>query len=53
MPAKGTKAVATNRRARHDYDVLETFECGIALANFNDFQEGDTLEAYRTEQIKA
>jgi SsrA-binding protein len=23
--------VATNRRARHDYEVLETFECGIAL----------------------
>lgn len=23
--------VARNRRARHDYDILETFECGIAL----------------------
>jgi SsrA-binding protein len=23
--------VARNRRARHEYDVLETFECGIAL----------------------
>ena len=31
MAPKGTKAVATNRRARHDYDVLETFEAGIAL----------------------
>ncbi len=25
------KTVARNRRARHDYDILETFECGIAL----------------------
>jgi len=28
----GRKVVATNRKARHDYDVIETFECGIALA---------------------
>jgi SsrA-binding protein len=27
----GRKVVAANRRARHDYDILETFECGIAL----------------------
>ena len=25
------KAVATNRRARHDYAILETVECGIQL----------------------
>ncbi|HVF75598.1 MAG TPA: SsrA-binding protein SmpB [Acidimicrobiales bacterium] len=31
MPPKGTRPVAQNRKARHDYDVLETFECGIAL----------------------
>jgi SsrA-binding protein len=31
MPPKGTRPVAQNRRARHDYDILETFECGIAL----------------------
>jgi SsrA-binding protein len=31
MPPKGTKVVASNRRARHDYDILETFECGIVL----------------------
>lgn len=23
--------VATNRRARHDYKILETFECGVVL----------------------
>ncbi len=39
MPASSTKKapagprpVASNRRARHDYDILETVEAGIALA---------------------
>jgi SsrA-binding protein len=27
----GIRTVARNRRARHDYDILETFECGISL----------------------
>ncbi|MEX2660034.1 MAG: SsrA-binding protein SmpB [Acidimicrobiales bacterium] len=27
----GRTVVATNRRARYDYDVLESLECGIAL----------------------
>ena len=37
MPPKGQKKqagprpVASNRRARHDYDILQTFEAGIAL----------------------
>ena len=31
MAPKGTKVVASNRRARHDYDILETFECGLVL----------------------
>ena len=36
MPAKkskpgGPRAVATNRKARHDFDILDTFECGLAL----------------------
>lgn len=25
------RVVARNRRARHDYDILETYECGIEL----------------------
>ena len=29
--ATPVKVVAKNRRARHDYDILETFEAGIAL----------------------
>ena len=31
MPPPGTKTIATNRRARRDYEVIETIECGIAL----------------------
>ncbi|MGH9301512.1 MAG: SsrA-binding protein SmpB [Acidimicrobiales bacterium] len=27
----GPRKVAQNRRARHDYDILETFECGMVL----------------------
>jgi SsrA-binding protein len=29
--AEGTRVIARNRRARHDYDVLEAVEAGIAL----------------------
>jgi SsrA-binding protein len=29
--AAGHKIVASNRKARHDFDVLETVECGIVL----------------------
>lgn len=28
---RAPRTVARNRRARHDYDILETFECGIEL----------------------
>jgi SsrA-binding protein len=27
----GDRTVASNRRARHDYDILESIECGIVL----------------------
>jgi SsrA-binding protein len=30
--AGNDKVVATNRRARHDFEILETLECGIVLA---------------------
>ncbi|MFH1568353.1 MAG: SsrA-binding protein SmpB [Gemmatimonadota bacterium] len=29
--APGTKLIAQNRRARHEYDIVDTFEAGIAL----------------------
>ena len=31
MKEKGRKVIATNRRARHDYTILDTYEAGIAL----------------------
>jgi SsrA-binding protein len=30
-PQAATAEIATNRRARHRYELLETFECGIEL----------------------
>ena len=30
-PSKAVKPVASNRKARHDYEVLDTFEAGMAL----------------------
>ncbi|HEX2578415.1 MAG TPA: SsrA-binding protein SmpB [Aquihabitans sp.] len=30
-PDPGNKVVATNRQARRDYDVIDTWECGIML----------------------
>ena len=37
---EGEKTVASNRRARHDYEVLERFECGIRLT-------GDEVKSLR------
>lgn len=36
----GEKVVASNRRARHDYEILETHECGIVLT-------GDEVKSLR------
>ena len=47
-PNNDNRVVASNRRARHDYDLIETFECGIVLQNFQDLHEGDVLETYET-----
>lgn len=29
--ANGDRVVASNRRARHDYEIIETLECGLVL----------------------
>ncbi|MFZ4584945.1 MAG: SsrA-binding protein SmpB [Acidimicrobiia bacterium] len=31
MSRRGDQTVITNRRARHDYEILDTFECGVVL----------------------
>jgi SsrA-binding protein len=37
--------VASNRRARHNYDILDTFEAGIAL-------QGSEVKSLRTSQVQ-
>jgi SsrA-binding protein len=41
----GHRVVATNRKARHDYDVLDTYECGIALT-------GSEVKSLRAAQVQ-
>jgi len=31
MPGRGDQVAITNRKARHEYFVLESYECGIVL----------------------
>ncbi len=40
--SEGTKLIAVNRRARHDYTVDETYECGIELlgTEIKSFRDG-------------
>jgi SsrA-binding protein len=45
----GRKVVASNRRAYHDYSVLETFECGMALVG----TEVKSLRAGRASLVDA
>ena len=40
----GEKVVARNRRARHEYFILETFEAGISL-------QGSEIKSVRAGQI--
>jgi len=39
------KVLASNRRARHDYDILETFEAGLAL-------KGTEVKAARAGKVQ-
>lgn len=44
--------IASLRRVKEDVrEVTKGIECGILLSNFNDFQEGDILEAYEVIYI--
>jgi SsrA-binding protein len=45
MAPKGVKVVASNRRARYDYDVLQTLEAGIALV-------GTEVKSVRAGQVQ-
>jgi SsrA-binding protein len=47
---KGDRVVASNRRARHDYEIIETLECGLVLtgSEVKSLREGNAqiAEAY-------
>ena len=48
----GDYPIDSLRREKDDVkDVREGFECGVKLSGFNDFKEGDILEAYRIEEV--
>lgn len=44
-PADGRKMIAANRRARHDYDILQVWEAGIALV-------GSEVKALREGKVQ-
>ncbi len=45
--------VSSLRRFEEDVrEVRAGFECGIGLANFNEFQEGDLIECYTRERVR-
>jgi len=46
---KGRKVVASNRRARHDYTILDTYEAGLALTG----TEVKSLRAGRASLVDA
>jgi SsrA-binding protein len=41
----GRKVIASNRRARHDYEILETIECGMVL-------QGSEVKSLRAGQAQ-
>ena len=43
-PGEANKRVASNRRARHDYEILDTAECGIVL-------QGSEVKSLRAGRI--
>jgi translation initiation factor IF-2 len=48
---KGT--LASLKRVKDDAREVETgFECGIGVQGFNDLEEGDIIESYKTTEVK-
>jgi translation initiation factor IF-2 len=44
--------IASLKRVQEDVtEVRQGFECGIALKNFSDFEEGDVLECFIVEKV--
>ena len=48
----GDYGIESLKRVKDDAkEVQRGMECGIKLSGFNDIKEGDTLEAYKIEEI--
>ncbi len=46
--------IASLRRFKDDVkEVAQGYECGVGIEKFNDIKEGDTLEAFIMEEVKA
>ena len=46
--------ISSLRRFKDDVrEVAEGYECGVGIEKFNDIREGDTLEAFIMEEVKA
>ncbi|MCU1346008.1 MAG: smpB [Acidimicrobiia bacterium] len=45
MRPTGTKSIASNRRARHDFDITDSLECGIAL-------QGSEVKSLREAKVQ-
>ena len=46
--------IASLKRFKEDVrEVASGFECGVGLENFNDIKQGDVIEAYAMEEVKA
>jgi translation initiation factor IF-2 len=50
---EGGKLTSLKRFKEDMKEVLAGYECGIGLDRFNDFKEGDIIEAYVQEKVKA
>ncbi|MBN1485014.1 MAG: translation initiation factor IF-2 [Chloroflexia bacterium] len=49
-----TGTVSSLRRFKDDVrEVASGYECGLSLDNYNDFEVGDVLEFFHTEQVPA
>ncbi|MFB6355213.1 MAG: translation initiation factor IF-2 [bacterium] len=46
--------VGSLKRFKEDVtEVEEGYECGVGIEDFNDVKEGDTIEVYRKEEVRA
>ncbi|MHB9075729.1 MAG: translation initiation factor IF-2 [Desulfobaccales bacterium] len=51
--SEGGKINSLKRFKEDAKEVLAGYECGIGIDRFNDYKEGDIIEAYTQEKVKA